>query len=100
VLAVLPFTPPFSTCDLSALVLGRALYRDSGVPGSSRGPSIAGGAFTVAPAGEGKETLKDLAWTLVAQAAAVNVLDRGLSLRLASSAHAPLNLVSSPVLRI
>ena len=96
VLTVLPFTPPFSTCNLSALFSGRVLHS---VPGSTRGPSIAGGAFPVAPGGEGKE-LKDLASALVVLPAAMNLFAPGLPLRLASSAHAPLSLVSSPVLRI
>jgi len=63
VLGVLPFTPPFATCDLDAFVATRTVHRQAPVGGSSSGPSIMDEVYVLSLVGEAKEYLKQLALT-------------------------------------
>jgi len=101
ILAILPFTPPFSTCDLNSLVADRTLQKEAPSEGQSSGPSIADAAFFLASVGDDKEHLKNLASAVAVQLPfAVSANPAGPSPSLVPVPHDQLSLVASSVLRI
>jgi hypothetical protein len=101
ILAILPFTPPFSTCDLNTLVADRTLQKDAPSEGQPNGPSIADAAPFLASAGDDKEHLRHLALAAAAQLPiAVSAAADGPLPQLVPIARDQLSLVSSPILRV
>ena len=101
VLASLPFTSPFSTCNLGLFVAGRVVHRNAPSEGPSRGPSIADAVFFLASIGDVEEALKNLAEASTArQTIAFRTASSRTVLWVVSRARATVAPVSSPVLRI
>jgi hypothetical protein len=99
VLAVLPFTAPFSTCKLGVFVTTQSVHGNAPVPGESRGPSIADAIVYLASVAD-KDTLKNLASAPSVHSRPAPLLLAGRPLPFTSSDQASLGLVSSSVLRI
>lgn len=100
VLAVLPFTPPFSICDFSVFVAARTVHGNAPAEGQSHGPSIADAVFYLSSLGDTNETLKNLSSMPAADAAPIPVASAASSPHLAPGEHPSLSLRSSTVLRI
>ena len=102
VLAIVPFTPPFSTFDLRALGADRAMSK--GVPTNERprGPSINDAVFFLESCGEDKLHPRHLIPAAARQLpVAVNAgPERSLTPWLRPLVHDRLGLVASPILRI
>jgi hypothetical protein len=99
VLSVLPFTAPFSTCNLGVFVTARTVHDSVPVPGESRSPSIADAIVYLASVAD-KDSLKNLAFTPAPHPRPTPMLLAGRPLPFTSSDQASLALVSSSILRI
>ena len=99
VLAMLPFTPPFSTCDLGALVADRALQNETPAEKKSTGPSIADAIYFLESAADDKEHLKHLLVDAPSPGRALTTPDSP-PLWLVPIVHEQFGLVSSPILRV
>jgi hypothetical protein len=100
VLAILPFTPPFSTCDLGALLADRTLQKEASTEGKSSGPSIADAVYFLESAGDDKELVKHLSLVSVPLLVSPSATVDGPSPWLVPIVHDQLSLVSSPILRV
>jgi hypothetical protein len=100
VLAILPFTPPFSTCDLNTLVADRTLQKDTPSEGQPSGPSIADAVYFLEAAGDDKEHLKHLSLVDAPLPVRASATADGPSPWLVPIVHDQLSLVSSPILRV
>jgi len=101
VLAILPFTPPFSTCELGALLADRTLQREAPAERKSSGPSIADAVYFLELAGDDdKELLKHLSLVAAPVPVLASATVAGPSPWLVPIVHDRLSLVSSPILRV
>ena len=100
VLAILPFTPPFSTCDLGALFSDRTLKQEAPAQGKSSGPSIDDAVYFLESAADDKEHLKHLPLADAPLPVRANATVDGPAPWLVPIAHDQLSLVSSPILRV
>ena len=100
VLAILPFTPPFSTCDLGARLADRTLQREAPAEGKSSGPSIADAVFFLESAGDDKELVKHLSLAAAQVPVPATATVAGPSPWLVPIVHEQLSLVSSSILRV
>ena len=100
VLAILPFTPPFSTCDLGALLADRTLQKEAAAEGKSSGPSIADAVYFLESAGDDKDLVKHLSLAATPVPVPASAAADGPSPWLAPIVHDQLSLVSSPILRV
>jgi hypothetical protein len=100
VLAMLPFTPPFSTCDLGVLFADRTLQRETPAEGKSSGPSIADAVYFLESAADDKEHLKHLSPADSPLPVRASATADGPSPWLVPIVHDPFSLVSSPILRV
>jgi len=99
VFAMLPFTPPFSTCDLGALVADRAVQKDAPAEKKSTGPSIADAIYLLESAGDDKEHQKHLLVDAPLPGRALAAPDSP-PLWLVPIVHDQFALVASPILRV
>ena len=100
VLAILPFTPPFSTCDLGTLLADRTLQKEAPAEGKSSGPSIADAVYFLESAADDKEHLKHLSAVDSPSPVRASATVAGPSPWLVPIVHDQFSLVSSPILRV
>ena len=98
-LAAVPFTAPFSTCDLG-LLMGRPVVQRSESNGPSEEPLIADAGFSLASVDDTCKALKDLSLALAVIPFASIVPGVSASRHDAPPPHIRFTLVSSSVLRI